>query len=89
MDRTPRTIDDYSAVIDPIRVARQAKSGNQPGNLTKAAQALLALVESKSAPVRLFLSDDALGVVEQQLESMKGELSTSDALSRSTSFGSD
>ena len=89
MDRTPRTIDDYDAVMDPIRAARQAKSGNQPGDPTKAAQALLALVESESPPVRLFLGDDALGLVEQKLEAMKVELGTWDALSRSTSFGSD
>jgi NAD(P)-dependent dehydrogenase (short-subunit alcohol dehydrogenase family) len=89
MDRTPRTIADYDAVMDPIRTARQAKSGNQPGDPAKAAQALLALVESKSPPVRLFLGDDALGLVEQKLEAMKVELGTWDALSRSTSFGSD
>jgi NAD(P)-dependent dehydrogenase (short-subunit alcohol dehydrogenase family) len=88
MDRTPRTIDDYDAVMDPIRAARQAKSGSQPGDPTKAAQALLALVESESPPVRLFLGDDALGLVEQKLEAMKVELGTWDALSRSTSFGS-
>jgi NAD(P)-dependent dehydrogenase (short-subunit alcohol dehydrogenase family) len=89
MDRTPRTIDDYDAVMDPIRAARQAKSGNQPGDPAKAAQALLALVESESPPVRLFLGDDALGLVKQKLEAMKIELRTWDALSRSTSFGSD
>ncbi|MCP8890119.1 oxidoreductase [Sphingomonas faeni] len=89
MDRTPRTIDDYNAVMDPIRATRQAKSGNQPGDPTKAAQALLALVESESPPVRLFLGDDALGLVEQKLEAMKVELGAWDALSRSTSFGAD
>lgn len=89
MDRTPRTIHDYDAVMDPIRAARQAKSGNQPGDPTKAAQALLALVESESPPVRLFLGDDALSLVEQKLKAMKVELGTWDALSRSTSFGSD
>jgi NAD(P)-dependent dehydrogenase (short-subunit alcohol dehydrogenase family) len=87
MDRTPRSIDDYDAVMDPIRAARQAKSGNQPGDPAKAAQALLALVGSESPPVRLFLGDDALRLVEQKLEAMKVELVTWDALSRSTSFG--
>jgi len=33
MDRTPRSIADYDAVMDPIRAARQAKSGHQPGEL--------------------------------------------------------
>ncbi len=88
MDRTPRSIADYDAVMDPIRAARQAKSGNQPGDPAKAAQALLALVEAENPPARLFLGDDALGLVRQKLETMKTELHAWDALSRSTNFES-
>jgi NAD(P)-dependent dehydrogenase (short-subunit alcohol dehydrogenase family) len=86
MDRTPRSISDYDAVMDPIRAARQAKSGHQPGDPAKAAQALLALVASPNPPVRLFLGADALELVGQKLEAMKAELAAWDALSRSTSF---
>jgi NAD(P)-dependent dehydrogenase (short-subunit alcohol dehydrogenase family) len=86
MDRTPRTIPDYDAVMDPIRTARQAKSGNQPGDPAKAAQALLALVASDDPPVRLYLGDDALQLVEQKLGQMKEEIATWEAISRSTSF---
>lgn len=86
MERTPRSIADYDAVMDPIRAARQAKSGNQPGDPAKAAQALLDLVAAEHPPVRLFLGDDALGLVEQKLASMKAETVAWDALSRSTSF---
>ncbi|MET0967742.1 MAG: oxidoreductase [Tardiphaga sp.] len=86
MDRTPRSIADYDAVMDPIRAGRQAKSGNQPGDPDKAAQALLKLIEAEHPPTRLFLGDDALGLVAQKLETMKAEMMTWDALSRSTSF---
>jgi NAD(P)-dependent dehydrogenase (short-subunit alcohol dehydrogenase family) len=86
MDRTPRSIADYDAVMDPIRAGRQAKSGNQPGDPAKAAQALLALIEAENPPVRLFLGADALGLVEQKLDAMKTEIGAWDALSRSTSF---
>jgi len=86
MDRTPRSISDYDAVMNPIRTARQAKSGNQPGDPDKAAQALLRLVESESPPTRLFLGEDALGLVGQKLEQMKTELGAWEALSRSTNF---
>jgi NAD(P)-dependent dehydrogenase (short-subunit alcohol dehydrogenase family) len=88
MDRTPRSIADYDAVMDPIRAGRQAKSGNQPGDPAKAAQALLALVDSGTPPVRLFLGEDALAVVEQKLVAMKAEIATWDALSRSAGFAS-
>jgi NAD(P)-dependent dehydrogenase (short-subunit alcohol dehydrogenase family) len=88
MERTPRSIADYDAVMDPLRAGRQAKSGNQPGDPAKAAQALLALVEAEHPPVRLFLGDDALGLVDQKLIGMKTEMAAWDALSRSTSFAS-
>ena len=51
MVRTPRSIADYDAVFDPIRAARQAKSGKQPGDPAKAAQALLELVAAENPPV--------------------------------------
>lgn len=86
MDRTPRQLADYDAVMDPIRTARQAKSGNQPGDPAKAAQALLELVDADNPPVRLFLGEDALGLVEQKLDGMRGEISAWEELSRSTSF---
>jgi len=86
MDRTPRSIADYDPVMDPIRAARQAKSGNQPGDPAMAAKALLALVEANDPPVRLFLGGDALALVDAKLDAMKAELTAWDTLSRSTSF---
>ncbi|EWY41539.1 short-chain dehydrogenase [Skermanella stibiiresistens SB22] len=86
MERTPRSIPDYDAVMDPIRAARQAKSGNQPGDPAKAAKALLELVEADNPPVRLFLGEDALALVDAKLEAMRAELTAWDTLSRSTSF---
>lgn len=86
MDRTPRSIADYDAVMDPIRAARQAKSGQQPGDPARAAQALLALVEAPAPPTRLFLGDDALGLVEGKMAAMEAEIAQWRALSRSTSF---
>ena len=86
MDRTPRTIPDYDTVMDPIRAARHAKNGQQLGDPAKAAQALLALVEAPNPPVRLFLGEDALGLVDAKLAEMTSEVAAWDTLSRSTSF---
>jgi hypothetical protein len=41
MIRTDRGIPDYNSLIDPIRKARQDKSGKQPDDPAKAAQVLL------------------------------------------------
>ncbi|GAB5348928.1 oxidoreductase [Alteriqipengyuania sp. 357] len=88
MQRTPRSIPDYDAVMDPLRAARQAKSGQQPNDPAKAAAALLELVEAENPPVRLFLGEDALGLVEGKLDSMRAELAQWDAVSRSTGYDS-
>ena len=86
MDRAPRSIDDYDAVIDPIRAARQAKSGRQPGDPARAAAALLELVASEDPPVRLYLGADALALVAGKIEAMQAEIAAWEAVSRSTDF---
>jgi NAD(P)-dependent dehydrogenase (short-subunit alcohol dehydrogenase family) len=86
MDRSPRSIAEYDAVMNPIRAARQAKNGNQPGDPDKAAQALLALVAAEEPPVRLYLGDDALKLVGDKIEAMKAEIAAWESVSRSTNF---
>jgi len=86
MDRTRRSVADYDSVMDPIRAARHAKSGNQPGDPAKAADALLALIDLPNPPARLFLGTDALALVQQKLEAMSAEVAAWDTLSRSTDF---
>jgi NAD(P)-dependent dehydrogenase (short-subunit alcohol dehydrogenase family) len=46
MVRAPRSIPDYDAVFDPIRSARNAKSGDQTGDPAAAARAVLTVLES-------------------------------------------
>jgi hypothetical protein len=69
-----------------IRAARQAKSGNQSNDPAKAAQALLTIVEEKNPPTRLFLGEDALGLVDRKLDDMRAEVGRWEVLSRSTGF---
>ena len=86
MVRTPRSLPDYDGVMDPIRAARQAKSGNQPGDPARAAQALLRLVAAEDPPVRLYLGADALTLVRDKLEAMTAEIAAWEDVSRSTDF---
>jgi NAD(P)-dependent dehydrogenase (short-subunit alcohol dehydrogenase family) len=88
MIRAGRSIADYDKVMDPIRAARQAKSGNQPGDPAKAAQALLKLVAAENPPARLYLGADALKLVEDKIEAMKSEIVAWEEISRSTDFTS-
>jgi NAD(P)-dependent dehydrogenase (short-subunit alcohol dehydrogenase family) len=86
MVRAERSIADYDAVMDPIRAARHAKSGDQPGDPEKAAQALLELVKSDHPPVRLYLGTDALKLVGEKIEAMREEIAAWETVSRSTDF---
>jgi NAD(P)-dependent dehydrogenase (short-subunit alcohol dehydrogenase family) len=86
MVRAPRKIAEYDPVMDPVRAARQAKNGNQPGDPARAAQALLKLVDAENPPARLYLGGDALKLVEEKIATMKAEIAAWENLSRSTSF---
>lgn len=74
MIRTERSIPAYDALFDPIRQARQAKSGKQLGDPDKLAAVVLGLIESDDPPPQLLLGSDALGFVSDRLERLQQEI---------------
>ena len=74
MVRTERSIDDYDALFDPIREARQAKSDKQLGDPNKLAAAVLSLIESANPPPQLLLGSDALKLVSDRIERLQQEI---------------
>ncbi|WP_266181973.1 oxidoreductase [Dyella humicola] len=86
MIRSERSIADYDALFDPIRKAREDKSGKQAGDPGRAAQALLQLIDAKQAPVHLLLGSDALNVVRGHLADLLAQIDTWEPVSRSTDF---
>jgi len=86
MVRSPRSIADYDAVIDPIRAARQAKSGHQLGDPAKAAQVILDMAGDANAPAHLLLGSDAVKLVREKLARMGEEIDTWETISASTDF---
>lgn len=84
MARAARSIEDYDALFDPIRSAREAKSGHQLGDPVKAAQAMLQIINSDAPPSHLLLGSDALQLVRAKLASMASTLDAWEQLSRST-----
>ncbi|GBL56161.1 short-chain dehydrogenase [Pseudomonas citronellolis] len=84
MVRSPRGIADYDALFDPVRQARQEKSGKQLGDPRKAARAMLEAIDSANPPAHLLLGSDALGLVRQKLEALEEEIAAWEATTRST-----
>ena len=84
MMRTPRSIADYDAIFDPIRQAREEKSGKQPGDPVKAARAILAVVAAQHPPAHLLLGSDALRLVRGKLAALDEEIRAWEAVTVST-----
>lgn len=84
MQRTPRSISDYDASFDPVRKAREEKSGRQPGNPQKAARAILTAVASPVPPAHLLLGSDALALVRDKLRQTLESIEQWETLSCST-----
>ncbi|KAB5625506.1 oxidoreductase [Pseudomonas putida] len=84
MQRSPRSIADYDQSFDPIRKARQDKSGKQLGDPRKAAQAILQVIASPTPPDHLLLGSDALGLVRDKLQRMSKEIDQWQELTCST-----
>jgi NAD(P)-dependent dehydrogenase (short-subunit alcohol dehydrogenase family) len=84
MVRAPRSIADYDGLFDPIREARQQRSGSQLGDPAKAARAMLDVIDSDSPPAHLLLGSDAIDLVRQKLSLLAQEIDQWEAITRST-----
>jgi NAD(P)-dependent dehydrogenase (short-subunit alcohol dehydrogenase family) len=84
MTRTPRSIGDYNHIFDPIRKAREEKSGKQLGDPQKAARAMLAAIAADRPPAHLLLGSDALGLVRDKLSVLEDEIRDWEAVTVST-----
>jgi len=86
MDRSARSIPDYDALFQPVRRARERKSGQQAGDPAKAAKVLLDLVEAENPPLHLVLGADALRLVRGRTAAFLAELDAWEQVSRATDF---
>lgn len=84
LQRTPRSISDYDATFDPVRKAREEKSGHQLGDPQKAALAMLTIIASPNPPAHLLLGSDALALVRDKLHQTAESIEQWEALSCST-----
>jgi len=86
MVRSERTISDYDAIFSPIREARKARSGQQPGDPARAGKAIADLLRVPEPPLHLLLGPDAFEYVQKEFEVLRSEFTTWEAVTRSTNF---
>ncbi len=76
----------YDEVIAERRAYIEHMHGRQPGDPARAAQALIAAVESEHSPLRLPLGTDAFTLIRQHVQQHLNDLDRWESLSRSTDF---
>ncbi|RYY47534.1 MAG: SDR family NAD(P)-dependent oxidoreductase [Chitinophagaceae bacterium] len=67
-------IDDYQTTAHSNQETIRGYSGNQPGDPVRAAQAIIKIVETPDAPVRLFLGAGALKGIRNKIAEMTKDI---------------
>jgi len=75
---------EYADTVGPTRAYVQGNDGAQPGDPGKAAQAIMATLDSDDPPLRLVLGADATANVSQRLDALVHELAAWRALGEDT-----
>jgi hypothetical protein len=65
---------EYAETVGPTREYVRGNHLQQPGDPDKAAQAILAALDSDDPPLRLVLGADAIGNITQHLDGVSAEL---------------
>ena len=90
LGQSSTVIDDYADTAGKRRkehdTAHDTAHGTQQGDPAKAAQALIAVVESSDRPGLLLLGQDALDTFRQTLDAQRAEVDAWQKLSASTAF---
>jgi NAD(P)-dependent dehydrogenase (short-subunit alcohol dehydrogenase family) len=84
--RPARRLGAYRPVIDPIEAYLYGGDGKQPGDPAKAAEAMIAVVESDDPPLRLLLGADAIGLWQQKQSAFSAELARWRQIGEATGF---
>lgn len=74
LQRAKRVIDAYAATVGKAREIAAARNGQQPGDPTLAAKAIISITEVERPPLRLILGADALWSVRAKLTQVREDL---------------
>jgi NAD(P)-dependent dehydrogenase (short-subunit alcohol dehydrogenase family) len=77
---------EYADTVGPTREYVRTNHGQQPGDPSKAAEAIIEALDADEPPLRLVLGDDAIGNIEAHLESVAIELAAWRDFGSATAF---
>lgn len=87
--RSQRQIEDYASTAGARIQNNIERSGRQPGDPERAAQAIVDAVDSENSPLRLLLGESAPDMVREKLAGTLQEIEDWEKLSISTNFPTD
>ena len=85
MTESPTRLDAYAATAGERRKLITGRSGNQPGDPVRAAQAIIDAALSDTPPLRLLLGQAALGLARKKLDTLRRDFDAWEA----TTVGAD
>jgi len=84
--RPAQRIEAYRPVIEPVEQYLYGNDGRQPGDPAKAAEAMIAVVESSTPPLHLLLGQDAIDLWEVKRNAVEADLAAWHPISVATAF---
>ena len=81
-------IEDYAATAGARRSQTEARSGKQPGDPARAAEAIIAAVQSREPPLHLVLGKPALEIARNKLAALKKDFDAWEATTLGADFPS-
>jgi len=81
-----RAFPEYQATVGPTREMIKGIDGTQPGDPTKAAEAILAALDAEDTPLRLPLGADAVEGIRAKLETVRHEIDEWSEVALATAF---
>ena len=89
MTQSPTRLDAYAATAGERRKLITGRSGNQPGDPIRAAQAIIDAALSDAPPLRLLLGKAALGLARKKLDTMRRDFDAWEATTVGADFPAD
>lgn len=86
LDRTNGDIADYQQTVGNFLAFLEKIDGSQPGDPVKAAEAIVAAVESENPPRRLALGAYAIKKIEEKLKAVEADLTAWKTISLGTDY---
>ena len=89
MTQSRTRLDAYAATAGERRKLITGRSGNQPGDPVRAAQAIIDAALSDTPPLRLLLGQAALGLARNKLDTLRRDFDAWEATTVGADFPAD